>query len=437
MAIDDFDNNLGEAPADQEEGQATAADQVAEDQSADETGHAAVADDGSVPEAVDTNPTEPIPAPEEDAPTPLETETLQMPVAAPSPTPDAPAEPQPEQIPDYGVPPVAAAKGPSFVTRLLSTKNGRIGAGVAAVALLLMVLFGTHVICFHNWMDPTCTEPSICSKCGRTTGEPLGHDWHDATCTEPKTCARCGQTEGKALGHDVKEWSVTKEATCTAAGEESGKCTRCKEAQKREIPVKPHSFGEWETVKAATCTEEGEARQVCKECGYEQTKKLEKVEHTPGDWEVTLAAEPKAGGGSTTGEQARRCTVCGEVLETRDYTLSDEELKASFIAACESPSFEDVARYPDDWDMHQVRFTGEVIQVMQDGNEYTLRVNVTEGEYFWQDTIMVYYEAPSGSARILEDDVMTFYGYMHGMYSYESVLGATITVPLLEAMYVE
>ena len=43
---------------------------------------------------------------------------------------------------------------------------------------------------------------------------------------------------------------------------------------------------------------------------------------------------------------------------------------------------------------------------------------------------MVYYVVPSGGARILEDDVMTFYGVMHGMYSYESIFGATITAPL-------
>jgi hypothetical protein len=62
---------------------------------------------------------------------------------------------------------------------------------------------------------------------------------------------------------------------------------------------------------------------------------------------------------------------------------------------------------------------------------------VTQGDYFWSDTIMVYYEAPSGAPRILEDDILTFYGIMHGMYSYTSVLGATITVPLMEALYVE
>ena len=83
-----------------------------------------------------------------------------------------------------------------------------------------------------------------------------------------------------------------------------------------------------------------------------------------------------------------------------------------------------------------VKLTGEVIQVLQDGDEYTLRVNVTNTGYYWTDTIMAYYVAQPGEKRILEDDVITLYGPMHGLYSYESVLGATITVPLMEAYYI-
>lgn len=74
---------------------------------------------------------------------------------------------------------------------------------------------------------------------------------------------------------------------------------------------------------------------------------------------------------------------------------------------------------------------------MQDGDEYTLRVNVTEGDYYRSDTIMVYYVAPSGAHRILEDGIVNLCGIMHCMYSYESVLGAAVTAPLMEALYVE
>ena len=348
--------------------------------------------------------------------------------------PEAPQEAS-EQTGSSDSPGIPAANGGAKA--FLASKAGRIVLGAVAAALVLIGLFATHVICFHDWSDPTCTVAATCKKCGRTQGDPLGHDWHEATCTEPKTCARCGEVEGKALGHDVKTWKTTKAATCTAEGEETGTCDRCKEVQKRSIAKIDHEFGEWKTTKAPSCTAEGESTRACKACGLEEKKPLDKVDHTPGDWEITKQAEPKAGGGSTDGERVKRCTVCGEVLEKESYKLSDEELRTAFIDSCESPSFEDVARYPDDWEGKRVRFTGEVIQVMQDGNAYTLRLNVTDTGYFWTDTIMVYYDAPSGAPRILEDDVMTFYGTMHGMYSYQSVMGATITVPLLQAMYIE
>ena len=104
-------------------------------------------------------------------------------------------------------------------------------------------------------------------------------------------------------------------------------------------------------------------------------------------------------------------------------------------AALSAQNLNPTVQVTNDYEGKLARFTGEVIQVLQDGNSYTLRVNVTDTGYYWTDTIMVYYEADDGDPRILEDDVLTFYGWMEGMYSYESIFGATITVPLMMAEY--
>ena len=111
-----------------------------------------------------------------------------------------------------------------------------------AVVLVLVLALGLSGCCLKHDMQPaTCTEPSTCSKCGKTEGEPLGHteevdaaveptctetgltegkhcsvcgevlveqetiealghEWEDATFMKPKTCSRCGETEGEALG---------------------------------------------------------------------------------------------------------------------------------------------------------------------------------------------------------------------------------------------
>ena len=270
-----------------------------------------------------------------------------------------------------------------------------LGAVVVAVATFVI-----YRAVYHDWRDATCTASRTCAICGQTEGEALGHTWKDATCTKPKTCTVCGATEGKALGHDypASVWVIDAESICTTAGSRHAACSRCGEVKTESLPL---------------------------------------AAHTEGDWQVKTEASINSSGKSVPGAKVKRCTVCGKELETEQYSLSAEEIEASFKEQCGSPSYDDVARNPDDWEGRKVVFQGKVIQVMESSGAYTLRVNVTQGRYTWDNTILVYYAASSGSSRILEDDVMTFYGTMNGMYSYKSVLGATITVPLMKASYAE
>ena len=93
-----------------------------------------------------------------------------------------------------------------------------------------------NLVCEHEWMPATCTEPATCKICKETKGEPLGHDWIAATCTEPTTCSRCKETKGTALGHQWGEWKVTVKPTTEKGGKEERICERCKTAEKRDIP---------------------------------------------------------------------------------------------------------------------------------------------------------------------------------------------------------
>lgn len=283
-----------------------------------------------------------------------------------------------------------------FKENLLKNKKKLviIGAVLAAVIIVGM-LFKNKVICFHNWEDATCTKSQVCIKCKRTKGEALGHDWVDATCTEPKTCARCGKIEGEMLGHSVKEWNTTTEPTCSAEGRCVGECTVC---------------------------------------GVVLEKEIEKIDHTPGEWKVTKAAEWNAAG-----ERTQECTVCGAVIKTEEYELSDAEKESIFKSGCQAFSYEQVARDPDSYYLQHCVFTGKVVQVMEDDGDFALRVNVTKTSYSYTDTIYVYYMeyANEGKTRILEDDIITIYGYNFGLMSYESVMGAKITIPSVIAEYID
>ena len=181
------------------------------------------------------------------------------------------------------------------------------------------------------------------------------------------------------------------------------------------------------------CTAAGTEVTACTRCDKKLTRVIAKLEHQPGDWVVTV--QPTAS--NSEGTRVRTCTVCGETVESETFSMSPEELAASYKAECASVSFDEVARNPDQYNNAKVRFTGEVIQVMEESGIYTLRVDVTKTSWGYDDTILVHYIAPDGAPRILEDDVITLFGTMGGMTSYESVMGATITLPVMYAEYVE
>lgn len=246
----------------------------------------------------------------------------------------------------------------------------------------------------HTWIEADCVSPKTCESCGETEGKPLGHSWQEASCTEPRTCTRCGQTEGEPLGHSFS-WNTVEQASCSKAGREEGVCSACGETEYREI---------------------------------------EKLPHTPGgDWVVTKEAV-----GSASGTRVRYCAVCGEIVEEETYELSPEEQEAYFKQQCKTYTYDQIARNPDDYKFQNAKFQGKVIQVIESGNNITMRLNVTRGRYSWSDTIYVQYSRKDSSeSRILEDDIITAYGMMMGTYTYTSTMGASITIPYMMCVFVD
>lgn len=94
-------------------------------------------------------------------------------------------------------------------------------------------------------------------------------------------------------------------------------------------------------------------------------------------------------------------------------------------------SYEQLARSPTAYAGQLVTFRGKVVQAVQGGLDYALRVNVSRGKYdIWQDTIYVDYRAASGrEPRILDNDVVQLWGEFAGIKSYKAVLGQTIQIP--------
>ena len=112
--------------------------------------------------------------------------------------------------------------------------------------------------------------------------------------------------------------------------------------------------------------------------------------------------------------------------------------EATYKASCQSIAYDDLARNPDNYKGKNVKFTGKVVQVIEDNSGSTYRINVTKGKYSsWDDTVLVAYSPSSSSNRILEDDIVTFYGLSGGLYTYKSTMGASITIPSVYAKYID
>lgn len=92
-------------------------------------------------------------------------------------------------------------------------------------------------------------------------------------------------------------------------------------------------------------------------------------------------------------------------------------------------SYEDLARDPNKHEGKKFKGSGNVLQVLESDTEVDMRVATSSDGY--DDVVYIYYDPSIVDSRILEDDQVTFYGVSKGLYSYESTMGGTITLPLL------
>lgn len=96
--------------------------------------------------------------------------------------------------------------------------------------------------------------------------------------------------------------------------------------------------------------------------------------------------------------------------------------------------YEDLARYPDEYEGKTIAVTGEVIQVVEGTTETQYRVKMNDD---YNQVVLVGYAGTFPNGRILEDDVLTFYGICLGTMTYKSTMGGNITVPAMMATVYE
>lgn len=134
-------------------------------------------------------------------------------------------------------------------------------------------------------------------------------------------------------------------------------------------------------------------------------------------------------------EEEQKAREEQERLEEEQKQQQIEQEKQEFKDSCNTYTYEQLARNPAEMIGTRVKLVGEVIQTIYDGNIVQLRVNITKENGYYSDT--VYVRCIIEGDRILEDDIITIYGTAMGEVSYTSILGAEITLPYIEAEYVD
>lgn len=123
-------------------------------------------------------------------------------------------------------------------------------------------------------------------------------------------------------------------------------------------------------------------------------------------------------------------------VEEKDYSSTLELLKQKCNSSYSELDYDNISRNPDKYDSACIHFKGEVVQVLEAGNGLAqLRVytSMTDYEYidnyYDDDAVMVFIYNYDNKNRILEDDIIEIYGVFNDLYTYETVLGSSLTIP--------
>ena len=157
----------------------------------------------------------------------------------------------------------------------------------------------------------------------------------------------------------------------------------------------------------------------------EKEKKIKelqgKVDEAAPWFEMTAAEQEKKEAELKAAKEAKEKEEA-EKLAAEQKKKEEEEKKGYDTGI----TYSQLARTPDDYLAKKVKFSGKVVQVMEDGDSVGIRLAV-DGDY--DNIILGTFDSSIISERILEDDYITVYGLSAGIYTYESTMGASISVP--------
>ena len=130
-------------------------------------------------------------------------------------------------------------------------------------------------------------------------------------------------------------------------------------------------------------------------------------------------------------------TASNNVLESPRLPSPSPISEAQYKASAKAIPYVQLEKDPAALAGTVVVYTGQVVQYDSATGTSNLRVDVTSiGSGLYTDTIWLDVD-PAQTGKVFRDTIIRFWGEVVGPYTYTSVTGAQITIPEIDAKYVQ
>ena len=146
-------------------------------------------------------------------------------------------------------------------------------------------------------------------------------------------------------------------------------------------------------------------------------------------------ASSEAAASKASEEKAKKEAETKASMEAAAAQEAKEEAEKKDPATYPTQTYDEMARNGDSHAGEKIQITGKVIQV-QDSDDGGAILRVATSANGYDDVYLVQIMSSEWKGhRLLEDDQITIYGTAYGLYSYETVMGNTQTVPAIIAVF--
>lgn len=123
-----------------------------------------------------------------------------------------------------------------------------------------------------------------------------------------------------------------------------------------------------------------------------------------------------------------------ESIEKQSQIDKENAEKNEYISKCNFKDYQDILRNPNNYKNQYIKVSGKVIQVSNGWfNSVTIRLRDSLSNIWY----ISYYYSNDDEPKILEDDNITVYGQSTGTTSYTTILGSQVTIPSIDAKYID